>query len=75
MLTGIRLWFCRERVLVEAVIALHAPVVGCTVRDSRFRTKYNASIIAVHRYGVRIPGKIGDIELQVGRPRPMPRVV
>ena len=41
-------------------------MVGRTVRDARFRTVYNAAIIAVHRDGVAIHAKIGDIELEPG---------
>jgi di/tricarboxylate transporter len=36
------------------------------VRESQFRTRYNAAIIAVHRGGERLAGKIGDIVLQPG---------
>lgn len=55
-----------ERGLAEAVVARHSPLVGRTVRDARFRTVYNAAIIAVHRDGVAIHAKIGDIELEPG---------
>jgi di/tricarboxylate transporter len=41
-------------------------LVGKTVREGRFRTNYNAAIIAVHRNGERIRKKIGDIVLQAG---------
>lgn len=55
-----------RRSLVEAVVSNSCPLVGKTVRDGRFRTHYNAAIIAVHRNGERIRKKIGDIELQAG---------
>jgi di/tricarboxylate transporter len=50
----------------EAVIAVYSPVCGKTIRDGRFRSRYNAVIIAVARNGQRLPGKIGDIELEPG---------
>ena len=56
----------RQRLLVEAVVSRRAPFAWKSVRDSRFRTKYNAAIIAVHRGGERVPGKIGDIVLEPG---------
>ncbi len=56
----------RERRLVEAVISARSPLVRRSVRESRFRTRYDAAIIAVHRGGERVPGKIGDIVLQAG---------
>src|SRR5690606_27578744 len=41
-------------------------VVGRTIREGRFRTRYGAVVIAVARNGQRLPGKIGDIKLRVG---------
>ena len=54
------------RRLVEAVVAHGSPLAGKTVRDAAFRTHYRAAIIAVHRNGARLGGKIGDIELRFG---------
>lgn len=54
------------RTLVEAVVADTASFVGRTVRESQFRTIYNAAIIAVHRRGERVEGRIGDIVLEAG---------
>ena len=55
-----------NRVIVEVVLSPHASYLGCTVRDSHFRTRYNAVIIAANRYGVRLSKKIGDIVLMMG---------
>ncbi len=57
----------RDRRLVEAVIGAHSSLAGQTVRESRFRTIYDAAILAVHRQGVRVTEtKVGDIRLQAG---------
>lgn len=56
----------RRRTLVEAVVAHNSPLVGRTVRASRFRTRYNAAIIAVHRNGELLNAKVGDISLKPG---------
>jgi di/tricarboxylate transporter len=57
----------RDRRLVEAVIAAHSSLIAQTVRQSRFRTIYDAAILAVHRQGVRVTEtKVGDIRLQAG---------
>eukprot|EP00043_Microstomoeca_roanoka_P017319 m.180464 g.180464 ORF g.180464 m.180464 type:complete len:785 (-) comp16615_c1_seq1:608-2962(-) len=53
-------------VLVEAVVAPHSALVHRSVKDTRFRTRYKAAIIAVHRHGVRINQRIGDIVLEGG---------
>jgi len=55
-----------NRRLFEAVVAAESPLAGKNVRASRFRTKYNAAIIAVHRRGERIQSKVGDIVLAAG---------
>lgn len=55
-----------ERRLIEAVVAAQSPFVGRTIRETQFRTNYNAAIIAVHRQGERIRAKIGDIQLRPG---------
>lgn len=55
-----------ERALVEAVISHNSPLIGRTVKQSRFRTTYNAAIIAVHRNGGQVRRKVGDIEIHAG---------
>ncbi|MFH5803305.1 SLC13 family permease [Alienimonas sp. DA493] len=54
------------RQLVEAVVSDGYPFLDRTVRESRFRSHYNAAIIAVARGGERVVGKIGDIRLRPG---------
>lgn len=55
-----------KRLLVEAVVSDSCPLVGMNIREGRFRTRYNAVVIAVARSGRRIHKKIGDIVLQPG---------
>lgn len=55
-----------RRVLIEAVVSDRCPLIGKTIREGRFRTVYNAAVIAVARGGERVPGKLGDIRLQPG---------
>ena len=55
-----------NRVLIEAVVSNTCPLVGRTIKEGRFRTAYNAAVIAVARNGQRIKKKIGDIRLQAG---------
>ncbi len=52
--------------MAEAVVSPSSPLIGQTIRDSNFRTRYRASILAVHRNGERIQSKIGDIVLRPG---------
>lgn len=52
--------------LCEVVISPTSPLVGITVKEADFRSRYHASIMAVHRSGERIERKIGQIVLQPG---------
>lgn len=51
---------------VEAVIPANSALVGMRIKDSDFRKQYNASIIAIHRNGKRVPGKVGEMILAGG---------
>lgn len=55
-----------ERRLIEAVVSDTCPAVGKTIRDARFRSRYEAVVIAVARNGERVRGKLGDIVLRPG---------
>ncbi len=50
----------------EAVIPAHSDLIGVRIRDSDFRSKFNASIIAIHRNGKRVAGRVGEMELSGG---------
>jgi len=50
----------------EVVVSPNSPLIGKNVRESKFRSNYNAVIIAIHRSGERIKEKIGDIILSTG---------
>ena len=52
--------------ITEVVIPANSPLAGKVVKDSDFRNDYDAAIVAIHRNGERMRGKIGDVRLQVG---------
>jgi di/tricarboxylate transporter len=54
------------RTLIEAVVSDRCPLLGKSIREGRFRTHYNAAVIAVARSGERLKQKIGEIVLQPG---------
>lgn len=56
----------RERRLVEAVISPHSHCINQTVRDSHFRERYGAAVLAVARNGERVPGNLGTTKLKPG---------
>lgn len=53
-------------VLHEAVISRGSRLLGRGIREMRFRTRYNAAVVAVHRHGEQIEERIGDIVLRHG---------
>lgn len=55
-----------ERCLVEAVVSLHCDSIGKSIRDSHFRDRYGAVVLAVARDGEALQGNLGSIELQPG---------
>ena len=46
--------------LVELVVSNHSNLIGRRIQDTDFRKRYNAAIVAMHRNGERLSGKIGD---------------
>lgn len=55
-----------QRTLVEAVVSSRCALRGKTIREGRFRSHYNAAVVAVARGDKRLTGKLGDVRLEVG---------
>ncbi|MCC9599139.1 SLC13 family permease [Stieleria sp. JC731] len=55
-----------RRTLVEAVVSSRCSLLGKTIREGRFRSNYNAAVVAVARGDRRLEGKIGDVRLETG---------
>ena len=49
--------------VIEAVVSSFTPMIGKTVKEADFRKRYDAAIIAIHRNGEKLTGKIGEIEI------------
>lgn len=56
----------RRNRLFEVVISASSPLVGSSIKDIGFRSRYDAAVIAVHRAGERLPTKLGDVVLEPG---------
>ena len=52
--------------VLEIVISHNSTLITKTVKESNFRGKYDAAIIAIHRNGEKITGKIGEVKLKAG---------
>lgn len=55
-----------RRTLVEAVVSPRCSLIGKTIREGKFRSNYNAAVVAVARGGSRLEGKIGDVRIRPG---------
>ena len=55
-----------RRTLIEAVVSSRCSLLGKTIREGRFRSNYNAAVVAVARGDRRLTGKIGDVQLETG---------
>ena len=52
--------------VLEIVISHNSTLISKTVKETNFRGKYDAAIIAIHRNGEKISGKIGEVILNAG---------
>jgi di/tricarboxylate transporter len=55
-----------DRSLLEAVVSHGSPLVGRSIRQGRFRARYNAVVLAVSRHGALLRSKVGDVTLVPG---------
>ena len=52
--------------LFEAVISERSELAGTTLRDSGFRARYDAAVLAIRRHDGDVTGKLGDVVLRPG---------
>ncbi|MEW9677359.1 SLC13 family permease [Lentibacillus sp. L22] len=52
--------------LVDAVVSDQSSLLSKSIKQSQFRSRYDAGVIAVHRNNERIKSKVGDIVLKPG---------
>lgn len=54
------------RQVFEAVVAERSSLVGATLKEVDFRNRFGAAVLAVHRAGERVGGKLGAVRLRAG---------
>lgn len=52
--------------IVEVVIPFNSNLEGQTLKSSRFREQFDAAVVAIHRNGERLTGKLGEQRLSTG---------
>lgn len=50
----------------EVVVSFNSSLIGQKVKNSNFRARYDAAIVAIHRNGEKLLGKIGEVVLRAG---------
>lgn len=55
-----------SRTFFEVVVSGTSPLVGRTLKESDFRSRYQAAVIAIHRAGERVRAKLGEVRLKEG---------
>ena len=52
--------------VIEVVVSPNSSLIGNSLRDTDFRSLYNGAIMAIHRNGEQLEGKLGEVSLQAG---------
>lgn len=52
--------------LTEILIKPDSAIIGKTLKNSGFRARFDAAVVAIRREGSTLSGKLGDIKLQSG---------
>jgi di/tricarboxylate transporter len=52
--------------LTEVIVMPNANVEGKTIKESSFRSLFDAAVVGLHRGGKRLSGKLGDITIEAG---------
>ncbi|MQA88686.1 MAG: SLC13 family permease [Gemmatimonas sp.] len=55
-----------EHAFFEAAVSGASGLVGRTLKESDFRQRYQAAVLAIHRAGVRVNEKLGSVKLKEG---------
>ncbi|HEX9888921.1 MAG TPA: SLC13 family permease [Nitriliruptorales bacterium] len=50
----------------EVVVGATSPLAGQTLKETGFRERYDAAVVAIHRAGERVDAKLGQVQLHVG---------
>jgi di/tricarboxylate transporter len=54
----------RRQTLYHAMVGANSNLIGRTLRESRFRSVFDASVVAIRRGNERLSGKLGEIEIR-----------
>ena len=52
--------------LIETMLLPQSSLIGQTIKECDFRGKFDAAVVAIHRRGEQITGKLGEVVLKQG---------
>lgn len=55
-----------QTAIVEVVVSYNSALVSKTAKLVNFRSRFDAAIIAIHRNGERVSGKLGEVQIVAG---------
>jgi di/tricarboxylate transporter len=55
-----------DHTFFELVVSAASTLVGRTLKEASFRSRYQAAVVAIHRAGERVRTKLGDVPLREG---------
>jgi di/tricarboxylate transporter len=55
-----------EHTFFEVVVSPASTLVGQTLREADFRSRFQAAVLAIHRAGERVNAKLGEVPLREG---------
>ncbi len=55
-----------EHTFFEVVVSGTSPLVGSTLKEAGFRSRYQAAVLAMHRAGERVRAKLGEVRIRPG---------
>ncbi|MFN3685258.1 SLC13 family permease [Salinarimonas sp.] len=56
----------RQDNILHAVVAANSSLVGATLKEANFRSRFDASVFAIRRGNQRLSGKLGQVRLEAG---------
>ncbi|HMP81497.1 MAG TPA: SLC13 family permease [Verrucomicrobiota bacterium] len=63
---GVELVGAQKAVVAECVIGPRSSLIGRSIRDVNFRSRYGVLVLAVHRQGVNLQEDFADVKLHYG---------
>jgi di/tricarboxylate transporter len=55
-----------QRRFYEAVLAANSEMIGRTLKETQFRSRFDGAVVAIHRSGEALHAKLGEIPLRAG---------